>query len=626
MKNRQLFRILKKIWNQIYKQLTQFSLRFRHQNFNYMDAEYTSHPKVSETNDTKIPEFIQTDLVPERVSIEEVVEPEEVVTKEAMIEEVAANEVTIEDVVTDEVIVTEVTELKPIEKNEPLIKEVLKPDVPNKEIKKGPLRLAVDKIPLIDVAEYYGWLTRPKRDGANYLKCPLPQHEHSKPSSNKRRKRGSFEINTFDNTARCYKCNSFIYKDAASLLAAIRGEQKQWTATLILARDFKIITEETFEKAMKGRKVTPADIQESTMFSEFKPVKIHRNPLNHINIDRVYRCLMMTYRVASINKEETFGYLSKEDFNYLRVTRKMSQESIQEGQYFSFPKAYQFETFLKILMHNQIITSINELDTLLKGVPGFYYDCTRKCWAFKRKTGIGIPIKNADGLIVGIQVRNSDAEMERLRQKNPDEEPSRYGWFSSSRDVTNGRLHGSGPGTPIAVVKPKALKSHVLFITEGYFKAQKIAETFGCIALSVQGVSTFSGIEVQIQKLIKQGYPIKHIYLAYDADLSYKPTVFKSSQATMALLAHHFPTLNLYYVGWDVRLGKGIDDLIEAGHQDRLSKLPQQTFEKICYICHEKMEQMNCEWEEDDFINFYNQHVLIHFPGYDNYQIPAVGQ
>lgn len=615
MKNRQLFAILTKLWNRIFKQLTQFSLRFKNWRSKdvtqVLDADYRAFPSFNQEVKS-LPDFIETDLfpqstqtlLPERISSEEIISPEASTIQVLLPETTPSKEIIDAEVSTTQAIVEDKASSTPVSQ-------------PKKEIKKGPLRLAVDKIPLIDVAEYYGWLSRPKRDGANYLKCPLPQHAHSKASSKKRRKRGSFEINTFENTARCYKCNSFTYRDAASLLAAVRGEQKQWTATLILARDFKLITEETFEKAMNGGKVLPEEIQESTMFSEFKPVKIHRNPLNHINIDRVYRCLMMTYRVAAINKEETFGCLSKEDFNYLHITRKMSQESIQEGQYFSFPKTHQFETFLKILIHNQIITSVNELDTLLKGVPGFYYDCEKQSWTFKRKNGIGIPIKNADGLIVGIQIRNSDAGMERLRQKYPDEEPVRYDWFSSSWDVTNGRLHGSGPGTPIAVVKPKTLKSHVLFITEGYFKAQKIAETFGCIALSVQGVSTFAGIEVQIQKLIKQGYPIKHIYLAYDADLSYKPSVFKNSQATMALLAHHFPTLNLYYVGWDVRLGKGIDDLIEAGHQDRLSKLPQQTFEKICYICHEKMEQMNCEWEEDDFINFYNQHVLIHFPGYE---------
>lgn len=627
MKNRQLFRILKKIWNQIYKQLTQFSLRFRHQNFNYMDAEYTSHPKVSETNDTKIPEFIQTDLVPERVSIEEVVEPEEVVTKEAMIEEVAANEVTIEDVVTDEVIVTEVTELKPIEENKPLIEEVSKPDVPKKEIKKGPLRLAVDKIPIIEVAKRYGWLTHPQREGANYLKCPLPSHRESKSNSKKKKGRGSFVINTYNNTARCWKCGSFTYTDAASLFAAVRGEQKQWMATLVLARDFQLITEDVFQRALKGERVMSSDIQESPLFVEFKPVDMHRNSLNYLNIDRMYRCLMLTYRVTATSNDAVQGFLSKEDFDYLHSTRKMSYDSIREGQYFTFPKPHHFKTFVEILLHNKIITSLNELDAFLKGVPGFYYDCQKQSWTFKRKNGIGIPIKNADGLIVGIQVRNSDHEMNRLAAKYPDEEPLRYSWFSSGWDIVNDRLHGSSPGAPIDVVKPKTLKSNVVFITEGHFKAQKIAETFNCLALSVQGVSTFNGIEIEIQKLMKQGYPITHIYLAYDADLSYKPNVFKSSQATMALLAKHFPQIALYYVGWDVQFGKGIDDLIEAGHRSRLSKLPRETFEKLCVAFHEVLDQsIMDDWTDEKLILFYNQNILSHFPGYDSYQISAVGQ
>ena len=162
------------------------------------------------------------------------------------------------------------------------------------------------------------------------------------------------------------------------------------------------------------------------------------------------------------------------------------------------------------------------------------------------------------------------------------------------------------------------MKSNVVFITEGHFKAQKIAETFHCLALSVQGVSTFNGIELEIQRLIERGYHISHIYLAYDADLSYKPAVFKASQATMNLLSKHFPTISLYYVGWNVHLGKGIDDLIEAGHQSHLSKLPRELFESLCLAFHEKLNQEATEdWSDEELIQCYNQNILSHFPGYE---------
>lgn len=483
-------------------------------------------------------------------------------------------------------------------------------------VKRGPLRTAVDEIPIIEMAKKFGWLTSPERRGNNYIKCPLPTHHHSH-SSLKKAGKGSFTINTLKNTARCWKCGSFVYEDAASLLAAVRGERKQQVATLHLAHEFKLITEEVFQKALyQNYRVKASDIQKSDLFVPFQSLEIEKTPFNQLNIDRIYRCLMLTYRINATDASNDYPFLSQADFNYLHQGRNLSVDSIKKSQFFTFPQPHLFPSFVRVLKHNEIITSEKDLDGCLKGVPGFYYDCEKQTWTFKKKQGIAIPIKNADGFIVGLQVRNTDEEMKRLAILRPDEKPQRYNWFSSGNDVTDGRLYGCSSGTPIDVVKPEHVKSTTIFITEGHFKAQKIAETFHCLALSVQGVNTFVGIEIEIQRLIEQGYKITHIYLAYDADLSYKPSVFRSSQATMNLLTQYFPHLTLCYVGWDVNLGKGIDDLIEAGHQSRLSKLPRDHFEYLCSSFSHVLNESVNNWEESQLIQFYNQNILSHFPGY----------
>ena len=617
MKRRRLFEILNAIWNRIYKQLTKFSLRFNQRHSKYMDAEYQELSKLKEKKYHGIPTFVEKDLFP-NTSLD--LSTDEESDKSEYNEGKDSLTNSSPEWCTD----IKVQHHQPISTEQashlPAVKSGSSESAPNPSTKKGPLRLAVDQIPIIEVAKRYGWVTGPIRKGSNNIQCPLPTHRSSNHSSMKKGK-GSFVIDTDRNTARCWKCGTHTFSDAASLLAAVRGERKQWTATLILARDFQLISEQVFQSAMNGARVLPADIQESVAFEAFKPIEEQREMLNYVNIDRVYRCLMLTYKLTAPKHDQAIGFLSKEDFNYLHHSRGMSIDSITKGQFFTFPKPQTFKTFVDILMHNKIILSMNDLNEILKGVPGFYFDCTKKTWTFKYKNGIAIPIKNADGLIIGIQTRNSDKEMARLAAKNPDSEPSRYGWFSSAKDAkgfSDDRLYGISPGSPIDVIKPDVVKSNVLFITEGHFKAQKIAETFNCVALSVQGVTTFKGIEVEIQRLIEQGCTISHIYLAYDADLSYKPSVFRSSQETMDLLANCFPHLALYYVGWDVHLGKGIDDLIEAGHKERLSKLPRQMFENLCLELHQKLNETTNEWKDEDMIAYYNQNILSHFPVYSS--------
>ena len=140
MKRRQLFDILKRIWNQIYKQLTQFSLRLKAKKFNYVDAEYQVYAPGTKQTYQKVPTFIQTELVPERLLLPEPVPAQEMVTPT-----VEAHEQPIENE----------TSIEPIQAANPS-KETS--SYAKKEPTKVPLRLAVDKIPIIEMAKLYGWL------------------------------------------------------------------------------------------------------------------------------------------------------------------------------------------------------------------------------------------------------------------------------------------------------------------------------------------------------------------------------------------------------------------------------------------------------------------------------------
>jgi hypothetical protein len=161
---------------------------------------------------------------------------------------------------------------------------------------------------------------------------------------------------------------------------------------------------------------------------------------------------------------------------------------------------------------------------------------------------------------------------------------SRYLWFSSSFaiDDPKGEVEfGTSSGSPIDVVIPDTVKYPVLFITEGKFKAIKIANTYNCIAISVQGVSTWRNImdtikDIQSSTLIKTAYGkdfiVKNIYMAFDSDMCYNVRVYDQLKKLSDTLLTENPSLSVYYSFWDITLGKGIDDLINNGNKDTIRK------------------------------------------------------
>ena len=140
----------------------------------------------------------------------------------------------------------------------------------------GELYKKVAQIPIIDVLTFYGFYNgnKPTR-GSVQIHCPLPNHIHHSTTT---RKGGSMNIDLSQNKATCWSSNcshtKVDFKNCMSLLATIRGDKNQQYVKYLIAKDFGLISEETFKRFFNGEisKDSEIEIQESTYYAPHQPV------------------------------------------------------------------------------------------------------------------------------------------------------------------------------------------------------------------------------------------------------------------------------------------------------------------------------------------------------------------
>ena len=204
---------------------------------------------------------------------------------------------------------------------------------------------------------------------------------------------------------------------------------------------------------------------------------------------------------------------------------------------------------------------------VLKYVPGFFIDKrtgmldysgedtpsvshgTRWC----NNAGIGILIHDADGYAVAVQIRRDTAS-----------KGNRYCWFTSIFAVDSVDYDGgSTPGAAKDIIIPENPRG-CLCITEGRFKSEILAANRN-ITISIQGVSSWKGIDEIINKLREQ-HEIKSIYLMFDSDILGNRQVFNTISEMARMLMEKVPDLKIKFAVWKIGYGKGIDDCILAGN------------------------------------------------------------
>lgn len=372
---------------------------------------------------------------------------------------------------------------------------------------------------------------------------------------------GSFSINDAKGICKCFACggggdavhsmmqlNDMSYKDALLQLAA--DEQ------IISKEKFKELSQkeysDEFIKGMEG----PAERMTSVKKSKI----IESGEQKRRNV--VYQII-----------KDVCG-LKKEHEKYLREKRALSDVRIKKD-YFSISNG-KFKKVIKTV-REQCPEYLDDLQTL----PGFFTDIDyefrgnekvkkeKLYWSVS--DGIGILIRDAYDNIKAIQIRRDHIE----------EGECRYVWFSSAFAMARGNKYTKGGGTvgaPIDVLFPQREKSNTtLCVAEGRFKTEILSQ-WGNVALSVQGVGNYSGIDDDIKNVIDvTGKKFDSIFVFYDADMLRNSAVFAQAMKLGQYLNQTMPELTVKYCIWPEYLGKGIDDMY-LSNPDNVSQI--KTFDE----------------------------------------------
>lgn len=386
-----------------------------------------------------------------------------------------------------------------------------------------------EKLDTVSVDAVVGQYVQLRQQGRHLMGyCPFHQGSHL----------GSFIVTPDKGLWKCFACGDGYGGNGINFVSKYKGIN-YLDAAFDIAKDHGLISFDEYEK-FANQNYSDNYIRELTERQERKHKKNSPNQVkaNAQIIHNVYLCIKENSVLSPDHKETLIN------------ERKLSPERIKED-YFTFP----------IRSKEKIIKKIQEQypeysDAILATVPGFFIKKSTGKLSYSGYKGLGILIRDCNGMIQAIQIRKDTKK----------EEESRYTWFSSSFASYKPEefIGGCGSGSPKDVLFPNVDKKHILCITEGRFKSEKLIES-GNTSISVQGVTSWKGIEKSISGCLKKIVYSK-IYLFFDSDILGNHFLFVQSEKMVRFLQAQFPDITFYYAFWHKKDGKGIDDCINNGN------------------------------------------------------------
>lgn len=176
-------------------------------------------------------------------------------------------------------------------------------------------------------------------------------------------------------------------------------------------------------------------------------------------------------------------------------------------------------------------------------VPGLYVkrDGSREYWTLAGAIGLLIPVRDVQGRIVALKIRADDDMTQRYT-------------IASSK-----AYGGPSPGAPVHVPLHTVADTSTTRVTEGELKADVTTAMTELLSISIPGVAMWRSVIPVLEELGATA-----VRLAFDADWRSNQHVAKALGAlTHALLK---AGIDVTAEGWDAALGKGLDDLLVAGH------------------------------------------------------------
>ena len=355
--------------------------------------------------------------------------------------------------------------------------------------------------------------------------CPFHNDKHL----------GSFKVNPTKNNWRCYSCGEG--GDNVEFISRF-DEVSPRQAALRIAKEFNLLS---------GKEFTELDDDDVT--KTYKRKTYYRPTDNAV---RPYAHCSLVYDAFAA----AAGKLSVEHEQHVHNERHIDG---WEEDFFEWPNPGNgafWRRFAEELIKRGILSSVA---SAVQYVPGFAFSIKTMRPFFAKYVGIGIKLHAVDGSTSGIQVRVD----------HPKPGASKYVLFSSSwasfnerDDAIDGACYSQIPD----VLYPKNGPIKGAAVTEGRYKAIQLAK-LGYMVLSLNGVNCWQMVLPDYLNAVR-AYKLSDVHIYYDADMTMKIGVAKAAIALEAAIRD--AGLLPYFVTWNIELGKGIDDMLFAGHRGEL--------------------------------------------------------
>lgn len=337
------------------------------------------------------------------------------------------------------------------------------------------------------------------------------------------------------------------YREAAVTISLNAGLITQDDADALLGKSTKQVQ-------VQPKKVAP--LEKNVSLAE------RRDP-DHMS--RVYKCFA-----------DASNPLSRDMQEILLNKRKIPAGSLPK--YFQFPSRTDLKEFWikfrRELSKEFGVSEQSQLDQLLVGVPGFYIN-NKGVLSFPAavESRIGIKIFDRKGRISGIQTRAAETADGEIRSK--EEKNNRYKLLSSGyANGTQGSLGSMGCscGYVEDVLYPAARATEkVVAITEGRFKAE-ILSTLGYTVVNMHSISNWKPAGEAALEVAKETGADRFV-LCYDCEQN--DNVVSSAASLYEKISPALPT---GFAVWNPANGKGIDDVVIAGHLKDVSRVTADAF------------------------------------------------
>lgn len=263
-------------------------------------------------------------------------------------------------------------------------------------------------------------------------------------------------------------------------------------------------------------------------------------PKNH----RVYSDYTTCLKLSSIDHSA----LSK---------RGLSGEQIVKGGYTTKPGNRS-----KVAM-NALASVESKYD--LDEVPGFYID-DKGHRNHSGITGLVVPSRDIEGQICSLVVRLEKPNKHQGRVMN------KYMAFSSAKYTMGGKVW-QNTHCPIVKGHPKDVAGDIVRVTEGVLKADVATALGKYYCLGFHGVNPHRDLSKVLSEI-----EVDTVHVCFDAGED-TPDVIRGRALTIKAIREYGCDVKVEM--WDAEYGKGIDDVLKNGHEDKIRILTDEELEKL---------------------------------------------